>query len=198
MSIKSKSYLIVSIAVMAALAIVFDVFSDILPLRMPWGMKIDFVGTVWVLSYFLYGLSVAFPVSVITSLFIILVMPTGFVGGVMKFIATIPMFIIPAIFSYLPFFSPRSSKIFQKLPLIIGVGILANIVRILIATILNLYWAIPFYLGKTSEEILSLYGGLIPLIIFVSGLNLLQGIVDISVSWFLAFKFKLSTMFGTW
>ena len=60
----TKSYLIMSIAILAALAVVLDVFSDALPLRVIWGMKIDFVGTVWVLSYFLYGLSVAFPVSV--------------------------------------------------------------------------------------------------------------------------------------
>jgi riboflavin transporter FmnP len=76
----TKSYLTASIAIMSALAIIFDVFSDVLPLRMPWGMKVDFVGTVWVLSYFLYGLSVASSVSVITTLFITLFMPTGFVG----------------------------------------------------------------------------------------------------------------------
>ena len=46
----SKSYLVVSIAMLSALAIVFDVLSDMLPLRAPWGMKIDFVGTVWILS----------------------------------------------------------------------------------------------------------------------------------------------------
>jgi len=34
-----------------------------------WGIKIDFVGTVWVLSYFLYDKPVAFPVSAITALY---------------------------------------------------------------------------------------------------------------------------------
>jgi len=35
-------------------------------------------------------------------------------------------------------------------------------------------------------------------IAFIAGLNILQGIVDILVPWVLAFKFRLSKMFGTW
>ena len=41
-------------------------------------------------------------------------------------------------------------------------------------------------------------GSIIAFITFVAGLNVLQGIVDIIVPWLLDFKFKLSTMFGTW
>jgi riboflavin transporter FmnP len=185
---------------LSALAIVFDVFSSMLPLRVPWGMKIDFVGTVWVLSYFLYDLPVAFPVSAITTLYIALFMPTGFVGASMKFIATTPMFLIPALVSYLPFFSNRSSKIFNNLLLTVGLGILANIVRLLVATAVNYYWAIPLWTGIATENILdTLFGGsLFAFIVFVAGLNVLQGIVDILVPWMLAFKLKLSTMYGTW
>jgi riboflavin transporter FmnP len=196
----SKSYLIASIAVMSALAIAFDVLSDLLPLRVPWGMKIDFVGTIWVLSYFLYGLSVAFPVSVVTSLFITMFMPTGFVGGIMKFVATIPMFLVPALVSYLPFFSKQGSKIFNKIFLIIGVAVLANVVRLLAATAINYYWAIPLWTGIPTGQILDIMfgGSFLGFIIFVAGMNVLQGIIDIFVAWLLAFKFRLSSMFGTW
>ncbi|MHA2406100.1 MAG: hypothetical protein ACXACH_05040 [Candidatus Hermodarchaeia archaeon] len=196
----SKSYLVVSIAMFSALAIVFDVFSDTLPLRMPWGMKIDFVGTVWVLSYFLYNLPVAFSVSIITALYIALITPTSFVGATMKFVATVPMFLIPALVSYLPFFPNRSSKIFNNLFLIIGLSILANIVRLLVATAVNYYWAIPLWTGIPTEKILNtMFGGsFLAFIVFVAGLNVVQGIVDILIAWMLAFKVKLSTMFGTW
>ena len=195
----TRSYYIVSIAMFSALAIVFDVFSDAFPLRAPWGMKVDFVGTMWVLSYFLYGLSVAFPVSVITTLYIIFgPTPTGFVGGVMKFIATIPMFLIPELVSYLPFFKKRSAQIFSGLFVVIGVCFLASVVRLLVATTANLYWAIPTFYNMTPEQALSYFGGLWALIVYIAGFNVLQGIVDIVVSWFLAFKFKLSMMYGTW
>jgi len=194
----AKSYFIVSTAILSSLAIIFDVMSDAFPLRLPWGMKIDFVGAIWVLAYFLYGLTEALSVSIITTLFITAFMPTGFVGATMKFIATIPMFLIPALISYLPLFSNRRAKIFDKLLLIIGLCILANTVRLIVATTVNLYWAIPIWFGMTSEQVLAYFGGIVPLIIFVAGMNLLQGIIDIFVAWLLAFKFQLSENFGTW
>lgn len=196
----SKPYLVTSIAMLSALAIVFDVFSSMLPLRVVWGMQIDFVGTVWVLSYFLYGLSVAFPVSIITTLYIFIFSPMGFVGGPMKFIATTPMFLIPASVSYLRSSSNRSSKIFNNPLLIIGLCILANIVRLLVATAVNYYWAIPLWTGIPTDRILvdMGYGSILAFIVAIAGMNVLQGVVDIFVPWMLAFKLKLSTMFGTW
>lgn len=193
----SKSYRIVSIAMLSALAIIFDLLPSV---RVPWGMKVDFVGTVWVLSYFLYGLSVVLPVSVITTLYITIFSTTGFVGASMKFIATIPMYLIPALVSRLPLFSNRSSKIFNKVLFIIGLCILANIVRLVVATAVNYYWAIPLWTGIPTEEILDTMfnGSLLAFVTFVAGLNVLQGVIDILVPWILAFKLKLSTMFGTW
>jgi len=196
----TKSYLVASIAIMSALAIIFDVFSDVLPLRMPWGMKVDFVGTIWVLSYFLYGLSAASSVSVITTLFITMFMPTGFVGGIMKFVATMPMFLVPALVSRLPFFSNHGAKLFNKPLLIVVVAVLANVVRLLVAMGANYYWAIPLWTGIPTGDILAvMFGGsILEFIIFVAGLNVIQGIIDVVIAWLLAFKFKLSSMFGTW
>ncbi|MCK4830098.1 hypothetical protein KA005_81015 [bacterium] len=193
----SKSYFIVSIAMMSTLAIIFDLLPSV---RVPWGMKIDFVGTVWVLSYFLYGLSAALPVSIITTLYITMFGTTGFVGATMKFIATIPMFLIPALVSYLPFFSNRSSKIFNKLLLSIGLCILATIARLLVTITVNYYWAIPLWTGISTDKIVEVMfnGSFLAFVVFVAGMNVLQGIVDFFISWFLAFKLKLSTMFGTW
>jgi riboflavin transporter FmnP len=182
---------------MSALAIIFDLLPSV---RVPWGMKIDFVGTIWVLSYFLHGLSVALPVSILTTLYITVFSETGFVGAAMKFIATTPMFLLPALVSYLPLFSNRSSKIFNQVLLILGAGILANIVRLLLATVANYYWAIPLWTGIATDQILeAMFGGsLWGFLVFVAGMNVLQGIVDVYVPWVLAFKLKLSTMFGTW
>jgi hypothetical protein len=121
----------------------------------------------------------------------------------MKFVATIPMFLIPALVSYLPIFSNRSSKVFNKLFLIIGLCVLANVVRLIVTIIVNYYWAIPLWTGIPTGEILEnpflgFNGSVLAFVVFVAGMNVVQGIVDLFVPWFLAFKLKLSTMFGTW
>lgn len=193
----SKSYFVVSTAILSALAILFDVMSDVFPLRAPWGMKIDFVGTIWVLAYFLYGLKEALSVSVITAIFISMVMPTGFLGATMKLIATIPMFVIPELISQF-YGSKRRAKMFSNIIIITISGILATIVRMVVATLLNLYWAIPLWYNIPQAEVINALGGWVALITLVAGFNVIQGIVDILVSWLLAFKFNLSEYFGTW
>jgi riboflavin transporter FmnP len=193
----SKSYFVVSTAILSALAILFDVMSDVFPLRAPWGMKIDFVGTIWVLAYFLYGLKEALSVSVITAIFISMVMPTGFLGATMKLIATIPMFVIPELISQF-YGLKRRAKMFNNIIIITISGILATIVRMVVATLLNLYWAIPLWYNIPQAEVINALGGWVALITLVAGFNVIQGIVDILVSWLLAFKFNLSEYFGTW
>ncbi len=193
----SKSYFVVSTAILSALAILFDVMSDVFPLRAPWGMKIDFVGVIWVLAYFLYGLKEALSVSVITAIFISMVMPTGFLGATMKLIATLPMFVIPELISQF-YGSKRRAKMFNNIILITISGILATIVRMVVATLLNLYWAIPLWYNIPQAEVINALGGWVALITLVAGFNVIQGIVDILVSWLLAFKFNLSEYFGTW
>jgi riboflavin transporter FmnP len=194
---KSRAYFLVSTALMSALSIIFDLMPAF---RALWGMKIDFVGTIWVLTFFLYGLAEASYVSIITTIFILIWSPTGLVGATMKFIATIPMFLVPAALQYLPYFSPKTSKMYDSIPVLLISGVLANLTRILIASIVNYYWAIPLWLGMPSEAILqTMFGGsILGFIVFVAGMNILQGIIDIIIPWLLAYKFKLSTLFGTW
>jgi riboflavin transporter FmnP len=194
---KSRAYFLVSTALMSALSIIFDLMPAF---RALWGMKIDFVGTVWVLTFFLYGLAEASYVSIITTGFILIWSPTGFVGAAMKFIATIPMFLVPAALQYLPQFSDKTSKMYDSIPVLLTSGVLANVARILIASVVNYYWAIPLFLGMPSEVVLqTMFGGsIVGFIVFVAGMNILQGIIDIIVPWLLAYKFKLSELFGTW
>lgn len=193
----SKSYFIVSTAVMAALSIIFELIPSF---RVFWGMKIDFVGVIWVLAFFLYGLNEALCVSAITALFILLYSPTGFVGAVMKFVATVPMFLVPAGLLYLPFFTHKTSKAFNRVPTILVACILAVLVRIGVCSLVNYYWAIPLFLGIPSGVLLERFfgGSVLAFVAYIAGMNLLQGIVDVVVPWFLAFKVKLAEYFGTW
>jgi riboflavin transporter FmnP len=94
--------------------------------------------------------------------------------------------------------SKKRAHTFNNIIIIAIACILATLVRLTIATLLNLYWAIPLYLNIPQEEVLNTFGGWAALISFVAGFNVIQGIVDLLVSWLLAFKFKLSEYFGTW
>ncbi|MBS7643426.1 hypothetical protein KEJ26_02430 [Candidatus Bathyarchaeota archaeon] len=192
----SKAYFIVSTAIMAALSIIFELIPSF---RVFWGMKIDFVGVIWVLAFFLYGLYEALCVSAITTIFILIYSPTGFVGATMKFVATVPMFLVPAGLLYLPFFTERTSKAFNRVPIIVVACILSVVVRIAVCSFVNYYWAVPLFLGIPSSAVLEKFGGsILGFVAFVAGMNLLQGIVDVIVPWFLAFKVRLAEYFGTW
>lgn len=191
----SRTYVIIGTAIMAALSIIMD----LLPLpRVVWGMKIDLVGAIWVLSFFLYGLKSALGVSSIVAIYIAMFSSTGYVGAVMKFVATVPMFLVPAIMIRLPFFHKKEANTFSSIIVIVAATILASVARLFVATTVNLYWAIPIWFGMTPEGVLAQFGGIVPLIVFVASLNVVQGIVDIVVSWALAFKLKLSQYFGAW
>ncbi|MCJ7608402.1 hypothetical protein MUP00_01870, partial [Candidatus Bathyarchaeota archaeon] len=98
----------------------------------------------------------------------------------------------------LPFFGKKESRVFERIIVITAATILASVARLFLATAVNLYWAIPIWFGMTSEQALAYFGGIVPLIAFVAGLNVVQGIVDILASWALAFKLRLSQHFGTW
>lgn len=161
-------------------------------------MKIDFVGVVWVFAFFLYGLSEALLISILTTMFILVYSPSGFVGATMKFIATLPMFLIPALMLYLPFLRNKASRPFNSIPVISVAGILAILIRLGIASFANYYWAISIWLGKPSDIVMKEYfgGSILAYIAWIASMNVFQGIVDILVPWFFAFKLKLAQYFG--
>jgi len=193
----SRARFATSIAILSALSILFEIIPSF---RVFWGMKIDFVGTVWVLAFFLFGLTEALCISVITTTFIIIYSPTGLVGAIMKFIATVPMFLIPALLLYSPFFSEKTSKTLSKASVISVMGVLAIFIRVGVCSVVNYYWAIPLWLGKPSDIVLKEFfgGSILAFIVWVASMNVFQGIIDILVPWFLAFKIKLTRYFGTW
>jgi riboflavin transporter FmnP len=196
----TTTYFIASTALLSTLSIIFEIIPSF---RVPWGMKIDFVGVIWVLSYFLYGLKESLSVSIITTLFILAYSPTGYVGAIMKFVATLPMFLAPATLVQLPFLSNKSSKSFNRILVITLASILALLSRVVIATVVNFYWAIPLWTGIPTNEILDnqilgFNGSILAFVVFVATMNLVQGIVDILVPWIVAYKFKLLDYLGTW
>jgi len=194
---RSRSYFLASTAVLSALAIIAEIIPSF---RVFWGMKIDFVGVVWVLAFFLYGTAEALYVSIIATIFILGYSPTTFVGATMKFIATVPMFLVPGVLLRLPLSSEKSSNVFNRVLVMSTAGFLAILVRVIACSIANYYWAIPLFLGMPSDVVLQTrFGNSIwVFVVFVASMNVLQGIIDILAPWFLAFRLGLREHFGTW
>jgi riboflavin transporter FmnP len=107
------------------------------------------------------------------------------------------MFLVPAGMVHLPFFE-KKSRTFNRMTIIILVSVIAIMVRVAVASIVNYYWAVPLFLSIPPAEVLTWFGGPLSFFAFVASMNVLQSIVDSVIPWFLAFKVKLSSHFGTW
>ena len=91
-----KTYKLVASALLAGLAVVFQLFNGVVGYPTGFGMTVDLVGLPILLAFFILGYDSALLVSVLLALVIALTAPTGYIGAVTKFTATIPMFLLPA------------------------------------------------------------------------------------------------------
>ncbi len=196
----SKTRVVAAAAVFIAVSTLFELLPK--P-RVPWGMSIDFTAVPVVLAFFLFGVQCALITSI--GMFVILNFIGFFppVGAVMKLTATLPMFLVPALLLYTPLSGGQRTPLIFKSPLkVLVAGVLAIAVRCLVMVALNYYWAIPIFasvfFGISFEEFFEKqFGGIIwAFIWYVASMNMTQGVIDIAVSWLVAFKAKLADMFS--
>lgn len=181
-----RTIILTSAGMLAAISIVFQIVH--IGYLSPWGMWIDLVAIPWILAYFLFGFRGSLITAVVSSIIIALVAPSGLVGASMKFIATLPMFFTPAIIVYL---SKLEIKDIEKWKWFVTVLAASVIMRGIFVIPANYYFAIPVFFGMSPEQAMEFVP---PVIMF--GLNAIQGAVDFTIAWMLAFRFKL-TRFGT-
>ena len=94
-----KTYELTAVAMLAALSAILQLFNGIVGIPTGFGMTVDLVGVPAMLAFFLFGLDAALYVSLLTALIITLIAPTTWIGASMKFAATLPMFLFPALYS---------------------------------------------------------------------------------------------------
>ncbi len=168
--------LLVTAGMLAGLSVLLQV--NPLFVETPWGMQIDLVAVPWLIASMLLGLFGGLVTSSVSALVIALVAKTGWLGALMKFVATIPL--VAAI---------GLARIKSKNPgLRVFVVALAAAIfaRTVFAIVLNYYFAMPIWLGKTTGELFAV----IPLWwIYVP--NTIQSLLEFSVAWLLVFKTKL-------
>ena len=93
-----KAYDLVVIAMLGALAAVFQIVHGVIGIPTGFGMTVDLVAVPVILAFFLFGLEHSLWVLLIASFVITLIAPDSWLGASMKFMATIPMVLVPAFY----------------------------------------------------------------------------------------------------
>ena len=93
-----KTYKLTAVAMLSCVAAILQVSNGVIGIPTNFGMTVDLVGVPILLCFLLFGLDAAMYTALLTTLIITLVAPTSWIGAVMKFTATVPMFLVPAFY----------------------------------------------------------------------------------------------------
>ena len=179
---------------LAPLAVILQI---LVPLFVtPWGMRLDLVAIPWMICWIIFGLKPALLSMLISAPLIGFLGPFagGWVGATMKSVATIWMFLIPAIFAWK---AGGTKRLLENKRLFVLAAVLALIVRAVVTVVFNFYFALPFFFYMTPDAIIGMFSsaetlsfignslGLIGLGAYVAEVviwNTIQGIIDLTVS----------------
>jgi len=128
-----KTYQIVSVSMLSAIAVVFQMIHGVVGIETGFGMTVDIVGVPMMLAFFMFGLESALYTAAVTALALTLISPESWLGASMKFAATVPMFIVPAYYIMLE--KGKRGKIIGS----IGLGALTILAAFLISIYTNIY-----------------------------------------------------------
>jgi riboflavin transporter FmnP len=162
----------------------------------PWMLRIDLVAIPWMICWIIFGLKPALLSLLISSPLVGFVGPFqgGAIGATMKPLASIWMFLIPAIFAWK---LGGTKKLLDNKRLFVLAGVLALIARAIVTVLANFYFALPVFFNMTPEAIIGMFSspenmsffgnslgviGLGAYIAEVAFWNTVQGIIDLVVS----------------
>ncbi len=182
-----KTYELTAAAALAAISAALQIVH--VGWMSPWGMWIDVVAVSWIVAYFLYGGRTALVVSVVGALIITFAAPSTWLGASLKWIATLPMFLIPIIMQKT---MRLKIKDFKKPHLLIIATAIAIVLRVIIVIPVNYYFAIPIWTGWTPAEAMTFVPWWT-----ITIMNVAQGAIEVIVAWLLVFRFRLDR-FSAW
>jgi riboflavin transporter FmnP len=162
----------------------------------PWMLRIDLVAIPWLLCWIIFGLKPALLCLLISSPLVGFVGPFagGAVGAVMKPLASVWMFLVPAVFAWK---LGGTKQLLENKKLFVIAGIAALTVRALVTVLVNFYFALPVFYNMTPDIIIGMFSsaenvsffgnslGLIGLGAFIGEVafwNIIQGIIDLIAS----------------
>lgn len=133
-----------NVLVGSAMLAVVSVLLQVYKIAYPWGgvIDIDVVGVPWLISTFLFGIYGGLVTSLVSAVGIAVFAPTGLVGAVMKFLATVSMVLIVGLVG-------KKFGFGRKWLVVSFLACLA--VRPLVMTGFNYYWGIPLFFGIPTD-----------------------------------------------
>ena len=187
MNVDRPTIKIAGATLLAPLAVIMQILPPIFVT--PWSMRIDLVAIPWILCWVIFGLKPALLSLLISAPLVGFLGPFagGWIGATMKSVATIWMFLIPALIAWK---TGGTKNLLENKRLFVLAGALALIVRAVVTVIFNFYFAIPFFLNWSPETIISIFSsantlgfiGLGAYIAEVAFWNTIQGIIDLTAS----------------
>ena len=196
----SRSKITVKVAGAAVLASLSVVMQVLPPLFVtPWFMRVDLVAVPWVLCWLLFGFDAAL-LSLLVSVPLVGVLGPfagGWVGAVMKSVASVWMFAVPALFAWR---IGGTNSLISKKRFYVAASVVALLVRAIVTVFFNFYFALPFFFNMTPNDIIQFFSfsqsfvglsfGLVGFGAFVGEVtfwNTAQGIIDIYVAYIIGF-----------
>ncbi len=174
------------LSVFAVLA-AFSVLSQVIHLgyQTRWGMWIDIVGVFWIVAYLLYSFRGGLIVSIVGFIIITLTAPSSWIGGGMKFIATLT--VTASLFVYAKYILNKSSEVYKNYYNLIIPVLVAIFIRGFVMCFVNYYYALPIWIpGVSVGELMAMYPWYI-----IAGVNMVQTVIEVVFAWLLVFKFDL-------
>jgi len=194
MNLERPTVKIAGAALLAPLTIILQALPPIF--FTPWGMQIDLVAIPWMICWIIFGLKPALLSLIISAPLIGFVGPFagGPIGALMKPLASIWMFLIPAIFAWK---IGGTKKLLENKRLLVVAGIIALAVRTIVTVVVNFYFALPVFYNMTPDAIVSMFSqmgnisffgtslGLIGIGAYIGEVafwNTIQGIIDLTAA----------------
>ena len=197
MNIDRPTIKLAGAAILAPLTIILQALPPIF--LTPWGMQIDIVALPWMICWIIFGLKPSLLCLLISAPLVGFVGPFagGAVGAVMKPLASVWMFLIPAIFAWK---IGGTKKLLENKRFFVLAGVLALLIRAIVTVLVNFYFALPVFYNLTPDIIVSMFSntetisffgnslGLIGLGAYIGEVafwNTIQGIIDLTATFIL-------------
>ena len=162
----------------------------------PWMLRIDLVAVPWLICWIIFGLKPALLSLLISAPLVGFVGPFqgGAVGAIMKPLASVWMFLIPAFFAWK---LGGAKQLLENKRFFALAGVIALIIRAIVTVIVNFYFALPVFYNLTPDIIINMFSntenmsffanslGLIGLGAYIGEVafwNTIQGIIDLTTS----------------
>ncbi len=166
--------ILIGAAILAGVSVLLQVYKIALPMGI---IDIDAVGVPWLISTFLFGPLGGIITSVVSAVGIGAFAATGWVGAMMKFIATIVMVLLVALFGKISGYGKKSMFL---------AFIACLVARPVLMVYFNYYVGIPIFFGIPTEVAMQEY----PPVVFLVP-NAILAAVDFWVAYFIVFRTKI-------